>query len=74
MSHIFSVIVTKIFVNSDCCIVTVYNVLVKETMRTAPKAVPPILLYWFTMSEADGGGTAVEAEPSHQYSVTFVAV
>jgi len=31
---------------------------------------PPILLCWATTSEADAGGTAVEAEPSHPYSVT----
>jgi len=39
-------------------------------MRAAPKAVPPILLFWPTMSEVDVGGMAVEGEPSHQYSVT----
>ena len=30
----------------------------------------PIFLYWPTISEADIGGMAVEAESSHQYSVT----
>jgi len=30
--------------------------------------VPPISLRWLMTSEADGGGMAVEAEPSHQYS------
>jgi len=30
-----------------------------------------ILLCWPITSEADGGGMAVEAEPSHQYSITF---
>ena len=30
--------------------------------------------FWLTTSEADGGGMAVEAEPSHQYSVTFFAM
>ena len=28
-------------------------------------------LWWPTMSEADVGHMAVEAEPCHQYSVTF---
>ena len=40
-------------------------------MRAAPKVTPPILLCWRKMSEADGSGMAVEAEPPHQYSVTF---
>jgi len=31
----------------------------------------PIWLCWPTASEADGGGTAVEAEPSHQCLITF---
>jgi len=30
---------------------------------------PPILLCWPTVSEADVGCMAVEAEPSHQYSI-----
>jgi len=32
---------------------------------------PPILLCWSAMSEADFGGMVVEAEPSHRYSVIF---
>jgi len=39
--------------------------------RTAPKVIPPILLWWPTISEVDNVGMAVEVEPSHQYSVTF---
>jgi len=39
--------------------------------RVAPKLMPPILLCWPTMSEADVGGMAVEVEPSHHYSVKF---
>ena len=39
--------------------------------RAAPKVMPPILLYWPAMSEVDVGGMALEAEPSHQYSITF---
>ena len=31
---------------------------------------PPILLCWPMMSEADVGGMAVEVEPSYQYSIT----
>ena len=40
-------------------------------MRDALKTMPPILLSWSVMSEADVAGMAVEVEPSHQYSVTF---
>ena len=40
-------------------------------MRAAPKIIPPILLFWLTMSEADVGGVAVEVEPSCQYSIMF---
>ena len=36
------------------------------------KVMPPILVYWPTMLEADGGSMAVEAEPSHQYSIPCV--
>ena len=32
---------------------------------------PPILLYWLTMSEADVDGMAVEIHPSCQYSISF---
>ena len=41
-----------------------------DSKRAASKAMPPILLCWPTVSEADGG-MAVEDEPSHQISVTF---
>ena len=40
-------------------------------MEAAPKVMPPILLHWPTVSEADGGGMAAEAEHAHQHSVTF---
>lgn len=40
-------------------------------MSTAPKAIPLVLLCWITMSEADIGGMAAEAESSKQYSATF---
>jgi len=40
-------------------------------MRTALKVMPPTLLCWPTMSEADGGGMAVGVEPSQQYPITF---
>jgi len=40
------------------------------TMRAAPKVMPVLLLCWPMMSEADVGGTAVEVELSHQYSIT----
>ena len=35
------------------------------------KVMPPILWCWPTMSEADVGGMAEEAESSHQCSITF---
>ena len=38
-------------------------------MMAAPKIMPLVLLHWPTTSEVDIGGTAVEVEPSHQYSV-----
>ena len=42
-----------------------------DTTKTALKIMPPILLCWPMMSEADVGGMAVKAEPSHQHSMTF---
>ena len=39
--------------------------------RAALRVMSPILLRWPTVSEVDAGSTAVEAEPSHQYSITF---
>ena len=35
------------------------------------KLIFSILLCWFTTSELDVGGVAVEVEPSHQYSIIF---
>ena len=40
-------------------------------MRAELKVTPSILLCQPTTSEADVGGTAVQVEPSHQYSFTF---
>ena len=40
-------------------------------MRTTLEVMPRILLCWPTTSEVDVGGTAVEVEPSHQYSIPF---
>ena len=40
-------------------------------MRASPKVMPPMLLCWYTMSEADVGGTVVEVERSHQHSTAF---
>ena len=39
--------------------------------KAAPKIMPPVLLYWPTMSEADVGDMAIENELYHQYSVIF---
>ena len=40
-------------------------------MRAALKVVPPILLCWSTVSEADVGGMAIQVESSHKYPVKF---
>ena len=40
-------------------------------MRAALEVMPPLLLCWPTVSEADVGAMIVEAERSHQYSITF---
>ena len=40
-------------------------------MRAAPKVMTPILLGWPMMSEAYVDNMAIEAEPFHQYSITF---
>lgn len=37
-----------------------------RTMRDAPKVMPPIVLCWTMLSEADVGSMAEEVEPSHQ--------
>ena len=39
-------------------------------MKAAPKVMPPILLFWPTISEVDVGDMTVEVEPSHQYPIT----
>ena len=39
-------------------------------IKAALAVMPPILLCWPTVSEVDVGGTAVEVQPSHLYSVT----
>lgn len=44
--------------------------IVPKHKRAARKVLPPMLLCWPTRSEEDVG-IEVEAEPSHQYSVTF---
>ena len=38
--------------------------------RVVPKVMPPVLLCWPMMSEADSG-MAVEVEPPHQYPIMF---
>ena len=40
-------------------------------MRMTPEVMPPILSYRPMTSDVDVGGMAVEAGPSHQYSITF---
>jgi len=40
-------------------------------MRTAPKVMPPILLCWLMMSQADVHGMAVEVETFCQYPIAF---
>ena len=45
------------------------SLLISKLVGTAPKVMPPILLCCPMMSEADGGGIAVE--PSQKYSIIF---
>ena len=40
-------------------------------MRAALKLLPPMLICWPMTSQAGVGGMAMEAEPSHQYFITF---
>ena len=40
-------------------------------MRATPKVIPSVLTCVPTASEADGGGVAVEAGHSNQYSITL---
>ena len=40
-------------------------------MKAALKVMPPVLLCWPILLEMDVGGTAVEVEPSCQYSIAF---
>jgi len=42
-----------------------------QNRRAALKEMFPILLFWPTISEADVDGIALEAEPFHQYFITF---
>ena len=44
---------------------------IQQSYRATRKVTPPILLCQPVTSEADVGGMAVEAETSHQYSITF---
>ena len=41
-----------------------------QLTRATLKTMPAVSLCWPTTSEADGGGMAVEAEPSFQYPIT----
>ena len=45
-----------------------YQFLRLKNMRAALKVVSPVLLCWTMTSEVDGGGMAVEVEPSLPYS------
>ena len=40
-------------------------------MKAALRVMPPVLLCWPILLEMDVGGTAVEVEPSCQYSIAF---
>ena len=40
-------------------------------MRVTPKVMPPILLCWPMISQADVGDMAVQVEPSHPYPLKF---
>ena len=50
-----------------CVCVYVY---INTHSRAALEVMYAILFSWPMMSKADGGSMEVEAEPSHQYSVT----
>ena len=41
------------------------------SIRAAPKVMPPILLCWPMMAEADVGCMAVEVELSYQYAIKW---
>lgn len=43
-------------------------------MRAALKEMPPILLCWPAILDADVTGKAVKAEPSHQYPIIITCV
>jgi len=43
-------------------------------MRAVPKVMPPMLLCWPTISEADVSDMTVEAEPSDSIPLHFVVV
>ena len=45
---------------------SIFVLCLARCVRAAPKGMPPILWCWPMMSEADVGGTAVEAKLSHQ--------
>lgn len=43
-------------------------------MKAAVGIIPPMLLFWLTISEVDIGSMEVEVEHSHQYPLNFIAV
>ena len=47
----------------------VVEVFASQNMMTALKVMPPILLCWPMMAEADVGCMAVEVELSYQYAI-----
>jgi len=60
------------YLNSSCQ--SIWRKTVKQIgnpFEAALKVMPPILLCWLMMSEADVSGREVEAENSHQYSIKF---
>ena len=68
LSLFFNVLI-RILKNKMFCYLDINYII--YFMRASLKVMPPILWCWPTTSEADGGGMAVEAEPSHQYSPTL---
>ena len=42
-----------------------------KATRAVPTVMPPLLLCWTMKSVVDVGGSAVEVEPSCQYSIAF---
>ena len=68
-STVFSAVVVKHLNKHRLNILFWHLIIFSCIARAAPEVLPPILLCWPVLSEAAVGGTAVDAEPSHQYPI-----